>query len=121
MSYSRWSNSHWYTYWFARESNERDEQIFEICALCCFTYKQIKENFETCISEVREKDPKATDKQIEELRGYIKEWIYAVETDQKINDYMRVKESSLKELPLLIGEIKTDDARNFLSERLKGL
>jgi len=49
MSYSRWSNSVWYTFWCSTSSNKRDEQIFQICDLTHsvnLTYAEIKKYYD---------------------------------------------------------------------------
>lgn len=55
MSYSRWSNSIWYTYWSSSSGDDKDSQVFSICDLSCpvdFTYKQLKESVDSCIKQV---------------------------------------------------------------------
>lgn len=57
MSYSRWSNSIWYTFWTtASPNNKRIDQLFEICDFpqLLFTYSQLTEDLDKCISEVKE-------------------------------------------------------------------
>lgn len=59
MSYSRWSNSTWYTFWSATSPkgfNKKPEQIFEICDLPSYnvTYKQIKDDVDKTISNIKE-------------------------------------------------------------------
>ena len=55
MSYSRWSNSFWYTYWSSESGETRDEQVFEICDLACplsFTYAELKGDLTSCLQVV---------------------------------------------------------------------
>jgi hypothetical protein len=40
MSYSRWSGSVWYTYNAYSEATTKSGEVFEICAICNFTYAQ---------------------------------------------------------------------------------
>lgn len=59
MSYSRWSNSTWYTFWSAGSPegfNKKQEQIFEICDFPSYsvTYKQIKDDIDKVIHDVNE-------------------------------------------------------------------
>lgn len=53
MSYSRWSNSRFYTMWSAKTtSTKRDDQIFEIIEFgegLMFTYKEIKNDIDKVI------------------------------------------------------------------------
>jgi hypothetical protein len=59
MSYSRWSNSVWYTYWAAvspADNQDINKQIFEICDLARsqrFTYKEINEDLTACLNTVK--------------------------------------------------------------------
>ena len=73
MSYSRWGNSYWYTFWCTQDSKteNRDTCIFEICGLMYFTSKQLRENLDECINIVKHKDPQANKNQIFELNIYI--------------------------------------------------
>ena len=111
MSYSRWSNSIWYTYWSASSKEGKDNQVFEICDLGCshsFTYKQLKEDIDSCLEIVavedakekeisllsgfdEDKEPiynnvtskgrKQSPQQMDELRGYMQEFMEDVEGD----------------------------------------
>ena len=108
MSYSRWSNSIWYTYNSSRLDNFiRDEQVFTICAVTSFTYKELKEDINKCLDEVcykqclvypiiddvfmdQTQEPtydeslKPTDEQKEELKGYMIKFINNVEKDEEL-------------------------------------
>lgn len=77
MSYSRWSNSVWYTYWSAKSGDTRDTQVFTVCWEKDFTYKELKENLDACAECFFAKGYR--DKNIEELKGYMKEFIEDVE------------------------------------------
>lgn len=54
MSYSRWSNSLWYTYWSSTSSNTINDQVFEICGVTSFTYKEIIDDIEKCLDRACE-------------------------------------------------------------------
>jgi hypothetical protein len=59
MSYSRWSNSCWYTYWSCASGDDRDNQIFEICDLARsfqFTFRELSTQLDECIEQVKQKD-----------------------------------------------------------------
>ena len=56
MSYSRWVDSKWYTYWHCDSGPTRDEQIFQVCLGGYFSYKELKEDLEGCLCRVMEKD-----------------------------------------------------------------
>jgi hypothetical protein len=115
MSYSRWLNSIWYTFWCASSGDTKDEQVFYICDFRPspqFTYKEIKEDIEDCIRRVvdvysdtfyghlledvveneygerefkyKEVDYPAqefTEAQLEELRGYMRQFVQDVEEE----------------------------------------
>ena len=85
MSYSRWGESRWYTYWASYcEKFSRDEQEFVVCTVGDATYGEMVTDFEAvvkwlvarCIEE-REHPPLSGE--IEELRGYMREFMADVE------------------------------------------
>jgi len=66
MSYSRWSNSVWYTFWSGYDSCANDAR-FEICdfsAGLSFTYREIKEDVDACIVHVRDYYSKEHDREV---------------------------------------------------------
>jgi hypothetical protein len=103
MSYSRWINSFWYTYWAcpAEEyKDSRDAQRFDICGIKSYTYKELKDDLDGCIeglkAYMKENGPKqdkkytfvpetATDEEFEELKGYMKEFMRDVEEDEDLS------------------------------------
>ena len=113
MSFSRWSNSIWYTYWSSTESNKRDEQCFAICMVSSFTYKELKEDIELCLNLACHKEQlvypwveegpfggyvdemaqptfdeslRPTPEEREELKGYMIRFIDSVEKDKELED-----------------------------------
>jgi hypothetical protein len=61
MSYSRWGNSCWYTYWSCASGDDRDNQVFEICDFARshqFTYRELSTQMDECIEQVKQKDLK---------------------------------------------------------------
>jgi len=84
MSYSRWSNSTWYTYYACSESVERDTQIFQVCDVKGFYYKELKSDLDGCIQQIKN-EVQATPEEIKELKGYIQIFISDVESDKLIN------------------------------------
>lgn len=84
LSYSRWLNSCWYTFWPVSESNNKDEQIFEICDIDSnlrFTYRELKTNIDFCIETVKIKYEKLCfrNSDYEELKEYMEQFIEDVE------------------------------------------
>lgn len=89
MSYSRWSNSRFYTYWRCNGKQEdiRDNQVLDVDCEHVFTYPELKADIEKCL------DIAATptynklnlgwqvpiEKLREELRGYMNEFIHDME------------------------------------------
>jgi hypothetical protein len=102
MSYSRWLTSSWYTYWACPHKDhehERDAQRFDICGIKSYTYKELKDDLDGCIEDLKaymaEYGPNeeqrymfvpktATDEEFEELKGYMKEFIKDVEEDEDL-------------------------------------
>ena len=78
MSYSRWIESRWYTYW---DVNSKVEEVptFTICALISFSYLELKIKLDNCLQEVKELEPEATKKDIAELKKYMLAFIEDVE------------------------------------------
>jgi len=97
MSYSRWSNSIWYTFWSATPKqcipmegfNPEDEQFSVDCEMD-FSYKSLKKDIEDCINKVRshyefklgeDNENLPSDADYDELRGYMQEFIKDVEEE----------------------------------------
>jgi hypothetical protein len=78
MSYSRWIDSSWYTFWCTTKSEEKDDQEFSIDCEIHFTYKELRNDLAGCLKKIKEHFPKATRKEIAELRGYIQDFILDV-------------------------------------------
>lgn len=81
VSYSRWDKSVWYTYWHGDSGITRDEQIFQICITAFFSYKELKEDLEYCLHQVKKKGPWYTNEQLMELGFYMQMFIDDVEAD----------------------------------------
>ena len=80
MSYSRWGSrgsGYWYTYWFAQgdEIETRDNALFDICGICMFTAKDLRDDIESCLNLVAKKDSSADKDKLDELRIYISEFL----------------------------------------------
>lgn len=88
MSYSRWGSSVWYTYWCAHggasaDDDKRDEQLFDICTVKMFTYKELKDDIDGCIDKVREihDGKKVTPEEYKELKGYMESFMTDIEKE----------------------------------------
>lgn len=80
MAYSRWVTSDWYTFWCAHPRNSRETRltaIFEICGVCQFTAKQLRDNIDECVKEAMEITDYEYDE--EELKGYMKAFLADVD------------------------------------------
>ncbi len=78
MAYSRWGGSCWHTFWCVHPSGEKetsDNALFEICGLCQFTAKELRDDIETCLNTVRDIASYADNEKIDELRTYIAEFL----------------------------------------------
>ena len=79
MAYSRWSTSKWYTYWSCYSGATKDEQVLVIDGDFDFTYEQLTANLDNCMSLVKEKHPDYQQKDFEELKQYINNFIEHVD------------------------------------------
>lgn len=89
MSYSRWGSrgsGYWYTYWscqLGQIEETRDNAIFEICLVCSFTAKELRDNMDKCLKTVEKLEPKASTEQLDELRDYMGEFIIDINKEYK--------------------------------------
>ena len=120
MSYSRWSNSVWYTFHHITYSDKRDDQIFEICAITSFTFGELNADYAGCVKKVKELCPEATDKEMKELEGYMERFMDDCRHDISFYEYDSVASCPEEELPLLMGALKTQRGQRALEHRLKG-
>ena len=106
MSFSRWSTSVWYTYWSSTGATAKEDQEFAICGVTSFTYKQISEDIEACLTEAATKMTEVdgafdspfdsiksidiantpTKEELEELRGYMLAFIRRVDNDDDFKE-----------------------------------
>ena len=113
MSYSRWSNSFWYTYYACSYSYERGEQAFDVCGVKCFYYGELKENMESALTEVKKLCPEATEKELQELKGYMEEFMVDVEHDIALNLVQDIKRAEFKDLPELYRYLTDQVTHNY--------
>ena len=89
MAYSRWSHSMWYTYWNASSGKDIEEQVLTVCGtgpggISSINYVYAKEDLDAVVNHVikqheGETPGIVTQKERDELKGYIKEWTEDVE------------------------------------------
>jgi hypothetical protein len=120
MAYSRWTTSVWYTYYCVTYSDKRDDQIFDICSIKSFTYGELKKDINGCLTEIKKLCPEATDKEIDELEGYMKRFVDDIKTDLSLDEYEKVAACPEFDLPLLVSELKTIRGIRALEHRLRG-
>ena len=91
MSYSRFGDSYWYTYWSTVPegiTEDRDTAIFEVCTVTQFSAKQLRDDVDACIAEAVELAPKfnwvtgePSEQDIQELRDCIAEFLADVDRE----------------------------------------
>ncbi len=87
MSYSRWGESRWYTFWACQDdaTENRDTAIFEICADASFTAAELRADIKTCVDlaaateELRHDGPRVPDQERQELQGYMADFLADVD------------------------------------------
>jgi hypothetical protein len=84
VSYSRWGNSRWYTFWCVAQGDvveNRDNARFEICGEkpdIWFAAAQLREDMDACIRKVAGA-VECTPAELEELRGYMRDFLEDVD------------------------------------------
>ena len=93
MSYSRWSDSFWYTFWSVPpserdEPENRDNAIFDICDVANFTAKELRDNLVGCLQYVEiivaqkyKPECQVTEERKQELIGYIQQFLDDVDEE----------------------------------------
>ena len=83
MSYSRFGDGEWYTYWNCTDAgpNPIDDSVLCInCSHCisgngfvgfAVTSEDIRKNIDACLALARSKAPKASDEDLSELKEYM--------------------------------------------------
>lgn len=86
MSYSRWSNSKWYTFHSTQPGDEAEDSenaIFEIWGVCQFTAQELRDDLQECAvmagkiygATIEEVADGATIEEVAELTGYMLEFL----------------------------------------------
>jgi hypothetical protein len=84
MSYSKWGSrgtGHWYTFWCVQSNGKKETKnnaLFEICGVCSFTAKHLRDDIEKCIRIVAKKN-KVSKKKLLELKIYMDEFLKDVD------------------------------------------
>lgn len=91
MSYSRWGNSRWYSYWrIQADGVPRDKQEFAVDTLFTMgriTYGDMKADFESAVGrfvkdQIEQEPDFAPDaEEVAELKGYMREFMCGVEVE----------------------------------------
>lgn len=100
-----------------------DDQVFEVCAVRCFTYGELKEDFKTngpnlsaSLSIIKGLCPEATEEELQELRGYMLEFIDDVECDIALKIVQNIKTAEIKDLPELYGYLSNQATKIYDNE-----
>ena len=87
MSYSRWLHSPFYTYWLSSQAKSKEEEVFACHVDLASTYYikypecvKALEDDKVIIDIIGDDTP---DKEIGELRGYIKDFVSDIDTVYK--------------------------------------
>lgn len=88
MSYSRWIQSAFYTYWCSSKVNDKHNELFACHTSLSetgqqmFTYKECKEIInDTILLYKKINDIALTEEEVEELVGYMKEFVLDVDLE----------------------------------------
>ena len=81
MSYSRWGNSRWYTYHSAQSGEKKENQIFEVCGVGCFTYNQLKDDIDDCVRQCAEAEGDCKEYELTKLKSYMLSFMGDIEEE----------------------------------------
>ena len=90
MVYSEWGikgSGHWHTFWAApikKNSETYDNAELMICMICSFGAKELRDDIDKCLLTVKHIDPKATPEKLNELRGYMGEFLKEVDQEYEM-------------------------------------
>ena len=83
MSYSRWVNSCFYTYWCSSKAERKEDELFacqvDLESQVMITYEECKKIEDSLISIKGKINKIKDDEEATELQGYIKEFISDVD------------------------------------------
>jgi len=95
MSYSRWGGSVWYTFWSCSDNEEQAEQMFEVCGLVRFSYKELKEDLNACLEKVKQLSssarPSSILTEITEDRKFIYKEVMINPTNYSLDEYEELR------------------------------
>ena len=118
MAYSRWSNSRWYTYWRASGGRTRDTQLFDICSIKIFSYKELRTNLEQCLQKVQELVPDTTKEEIQELEEYIQCFLNDIESEKKLVYYENLQDGYIHNIEEFLKWFQLCDYDKSLKEEI---
>lgn len=81
MAYSRWGGSMWHTYWACQDekTENRETVLFEICGIATFTAAELRADEDGCLEQARLAESPCDADDLEELRGYMHEFLRDVD------------------------------------------
>ena len=89
MSYSSWGergSGHWYTFWHGHPQENIDNALFDVFDVAMFEAKDLRDDIDSCISEVSKKDGCTDKAKLAELKKYMLEFL--AEVDCKYNNLL---------------------------------
>lgn len=101
------------------------DQLFDVCGVRIFKYQELVDDIDGCLEYCRKyvnenyKKP-CTDKQIEELKGYMQEFMLDVQSDLELSAIEILKNTPDNQVPLLIGMYQSYRYSLCVSKRLNG-
>jgi len=82
MSYSRWGNSAWYSFWSSNSGTSRDEQVLSLWYSIGQTKDWLYETLKTwSVADVLNNYTDVTEDEAQEAYGYIQEFLADVEEE----------------------------------------
>lgn len=85
MSYSRWINSSWYTYWMSSDDSDPDKQMlaihYSVDEDWRISYTDLKDHFDDTVKFLKNIFNEATEEEIEELKTYLRAFMEDVEKE----------------------------------------
>jgi hypothetical protein len=99
-------------------------QLFDVCEIRTFRYQELVDNIDGCLEYCRKyvdenHEEPCTDKQIEELRGYMQEFMLDVQSDLELSAIEILKNTPYEDLPLIINMNNSKRFQECLSKRFR--
>ena len=116
---SSWTHNYWHTSWEYLETYYRDDQILWVEDIAFFTYKEICDDINKCLSLIRKKVKGVPEERIKELSTIMNRFTVKVANDESVIEYTKVKDAADEDLPLFMCSLGSPAAKDLLEKRLK--